>query len=256
MEDRDNEILLTEEANGETVSESEKAIEPEVIDRKDEAAEDAGRSDEAAGTGSDETADAETDEGDVPAVTDLEGAIEAVLFAAGNSVSIDRLAELLAVSKDEVEGAVLNLEEAYGQTGRGIELIRLEDSIQLGTKRDFYPQLMKMARHPKPLTLSDTVLETLSIIAYKQPVTRGQIEQIRGVSCDHAVNKLLEVDLIEEVGRLDAPGRPLLFGTTEQFLRCFGVSSIGDLPTVSPEIVEDFKIQAEMEASESLKVEV
>ena len=94
------------------------------------------------------------------------------------------------------------------------------------------------------------MLETLSIVAYKQPVTRAEIEKIRGVSCDHAINKLLEYELIEEVGRLDAPGKPLLFGTTEQFLRSFGVKSLTDLPQMNPEIIEEFKEQAASEATE------
>ena len=102
--------------------------------------------------------------------------------------------------------------------------------------------------------MSDTLLETLSIIAYKQPVTRLEVEKIRGVSCDHAVNKLLEFNLIQELGRLEAPGRPLMFGTTEEFLRTFGVKSLGDLPMLNPEQIEDFKKQAEEEAE--LKVEI
>ena len=106
--------------------------------------------------------------------------------------------------------------------------------------------------------LTDSLLETLSIIAYKQPVTRLEVEKIRGVSCDHAVNRLLEFNLIQELGRLDAPGRPLLFGTTEEFLRTFGVKSLGDLPILNPEQIEDFRKQAEEEAGEApeLKVEI
>ena len=102
--------------------------------------------------------------------------------------------------------------------------------------------------------LSDTLLETLSIIAYKQPVTRLEVEKIRGVSCDHAVNRLLEFNLIQELGRLDAPGRPLLFGTTEEFLRTFGVKSLGDLPTLNAEQIEDFKHQAEEEVHIKLDI--
>ena len=104
------------------------------------------------------------------------------------------------------------------------------------------------------MTLTDTVLETLSIIAYKQPVTRIEVERVRGVSCDHAINKLLEYDLITELGRLDAPGRPLLFGTTEQFLRCFGVKSLEDLPELNPVQVEEFKQQAEAEVQMQLDI--
>ena len=105
------------------------------------------------------------------------------------------------------------------------------------------------------MTLSDAVLETLSIVAYKQPVTRLEIEKVRGVSCDFAINKLLEYDLITELGRLDAPGRPILFGTTEQFLRSFGVKSLEELPEMSTVQLEEFKAQAEAEAQQ-LKLDI
>ena len=95
--------------------------------------------------------------------------------------------------------------------------------------------------------LTDVLLETLSIIAYKQPITRLEVEKIRGVSCDHAVNKLVEYGLIYEVGRLDAPGRPILFGTTEEFLRYFGIESLDDLPILNQETIEDFREEAEKE---------
>ena len=114
--------------------------------------------------------------------------------------------------------------------------------------------MIKIAKTPKKFVLTDTLLETLSIIAYKQPVTRLEIERVRGVSCDHAVNKLLEYDLIMEVGRLDAPGRPLLFGTTEQFLRSFGVQSIEDLPELNAVQIEEFKQQAESEVQLQLDI--
>ena len=198
---------------------------------------------------------AENEEPALPKPDCPEAAIEAVLFATGNSVSVDQLAEILNMKTDEVRTAVANLKVQYDSENRGITITELEDSVQLGTKGEYYEYLMKLAKHPKHYSLSDTVIETLSIIAYKQPVTRGEIEKIRGVSCDHAINKLLEYELIEEVGRLDAPGKPLLFGTTEQFLRSFGVKSIGELPTVSPEMVEDFKVQAEAEAAEDLELE-
>ena len=117
-----------------------------------------------------------------------------------------------------------------------------------------YEYLVKIAKAPRKMTLTDTVIETLSIIAYKQPVTRVEIERVRGVSCDHAINKLLEYDLIMELGRLDAPGRPLLFGTTEQFLRCFGVKSLEELPEMSTVQLEEFKQQALQEVELQLGV--
>ena len=102
--------------------------------------------------------------------------------------------------------------------------------------------------------LTDALLETLSIIAYKQPITRIEVERIRGVNSDHAVNRLIEFGLVAEVGRMDAPGRPLLFGTTEEFLRSFGVKSLEDLPVLNPEQIEDFRHQAEEEAE--LKMDI
>lgn len=186
--------------------------------------------------------------------TKAEAIIEAILFAMGGSVSLDKLAETLELEKKETRGILEHMKEKYQSKDRGIELVELDGSYQLGTKSEAFEYLSKIARIPQKYVLTDTVLETLSIIAYKQPVTRGEIEKIRGVSCDHAVNKLLEYDLIEEVGRLDAPGKPLLFGTTEQFLRSFGVSSIHELPEMNPEMVADFTAQAEEEIS--MKVDV
>ena len=122
------------------------------------------------------------------------------------------------------------------------------------TNPELYEYLIKIAKQPKKIVLTDVVLETLSIIAYKQPITRIELEKIRGVKCDHAVNKLIEFNLVKEVGRLDAPGRPLLFGTTEEFLRRFGVSSLEELPEVNPVKMEDFKAEAEEEIEMTLKV--
>lgn len=180
--------------------------------------------------------------------------VEAILFAMGDSVEVSKLADVTELTVKEVKTILAQMQEEYGQEGRGIYIMELEDSVQLCTKPDMYEYLIKIAKAPRKLTLTDSVLETLSIIAYKQPVTRLEIERIRGVSCDHALNKLLEYDLVTELGRLDAPGRPLLFGTTEQFLRCFGVKSIEDLPELSTVQVEEFKLQAEAEASLQLNI--
>lgn len=177
-----------------------------------------------------------------------EAVLEAILFTMGESVEVGRLASVLEIEKQEVQELLLDMQKRYEQEERGITLMWLEDSVQLSTKSDMYEYLVKIAKIPRKMVLTDTVLETLSIVAYKQPVTRLEIERIRGVSCDHAINKLLEYDLITELGRLDAPGRPLLFGTTEQFLRCFGVRSLEELPELSTVQMEEFKQQAEAEA--------
>ncbi len=179
----------------------------------------------------------------------VQAVLEAILFTMGESVEISRLAAVLEMDKKEIKEVLCEMQEKYDAQDRGISLLWLEESVQLSTKAEMYEYLIKIAKAPRKMVLTDTVLETLSIIAYKQPVTRLEIERIRGVSCDHAINKLLEYDLITELGRLDAPGRPLLFGTTEQFLRSFGVKSLEELPELSALQVEEFKQQAEEEAA-------
>lgn len=180
--------------------------------------------------------------------------IESVLFAMGDSVEISRLADVIEEDLRTTRKILEELEQDYADSGRGIGLVRFEDSVQLCTKADMYEYLIKIAKAPRRMVLTDAVIETLSIIAYKQPVTRVEIERVRGVSCDHAINKLLEYDLIMELGRLDAPGRPLLFGTTEQFLRCFGVKSLEELPEMSTVQLEEFKQQAEAEVQLQLDI--
>ena len=122
------------------------------------------------------------------------------------------------------------------------------------SKKQCYEYLINIAIQPKKAVLTEVMLETLSIIAYKQPVTKAEIEKIRGVKCDHPVNKLVEYDLVKEVGRLDAPGRPILLGTTEEFLRSFGVQTLDELPAMNPVQVEDFKAEAEEEVQMNLDV--
>ena len=183
-----------------------------------------------------------------------EAVIEAVLFTMGESVEVSRLADVIEEDVKTTNEILEGMAERYLQEDRGISLTRLDNAVQLCTKAEMYEYLIKIAKAPRKMTLTDTVLETLSIIAYKQPITRIEVERIRGVSCDHAINKLLEYDLITELGRLDAPGRPLLFGTTEQFLRSFGVTSLEELPELNPVQLEEFKQQAEAEVQLQLDV--
>lgn len=177
----------------------------------------------------------------------VQAVIEAVLFAMGDSVEMLKLVHVLEIDAEEIRKIIEEMNSQYKKENRGIYILELEDSYQLCTKPELYEYLIKVAKAPRKYVMSDTLLETLSIIAYKQPVTRLEIEKIRGVSCDHAINRLLEFNLIQELGRLDAPGRPLLFGTTEEFLRTFGVKSLGDLPSLNQEQIDDFKHQAEEE---------
>ncbi len=181
-----------------------------------------------------------------------EAIIEAILFAMGDSVEVSVLAKALELEKEEVCRIIRQMADRYEEENRGIRILELENAFQLCTKTEYYEYLIRVARQPKKHVLTEVLLETLSIVAYKQPVTRLEIEKIRGVKCDHAVNKLVEYGLIEEVGRLEAPGRPILFGTTEDFLRSFGVASPSELPRLSPEQMEDFKEEAEEEVSQSL----
>ncbi len=178
-------------------------------------------------------------------------AIEAILFSMGESVELGRIAEAIGRQAQETRNLLHAMQERYQQEDRGIQIIELEDSFQLCTKQEYYDCLITIASQPKKAVLTDVMMETLSIIAYKQPVTKAEIqrirEKIRGVKCDHAVNRLMEYDLVQELGRLDAPGRPILLGTTEEFLRTFGIDSTEHLPEISTVQMEDFKAQAEAE---------
>ena len=177
----------------------------------------------------------------------IEGAIEALLFAMGSSVELSALAKAIGHDQETTRKIVRNMMLNYQEEGRGIKIIELENSFQMCTKEEYYEYLVNMALQPKKAVLSDVMLETLSIIAYKQPVTKIEIEKIRGVKCDHAVSKLMEYNLVQEVGRLDVPGKPILLGTTEEFLRNFGVQGLDELPEIDPVQMEDFKAEAEEE---------
>lgn len=183
-----------------------------------------------------------------------EAAIEAILFAVGESVELDKIAKAIDQDKETTKKIIYHMMERYQEENRGIQIMELEGAFQLCTKNELYEYLIRVAKQPRKIVLSDVVMETLSIIAYKQPITRAEIEKIRGVKCDHAINKLIEYNLIKELGRLDAPGRPLLFGTTEDFLRHFGVHSLDELPEINPVQMEDFKAEAEEEIQMKLDV--
>ena len=176
-----------------------------------------------------------------------EAAAEAVLFTMGRAVELRELSAALETGEEEAQAAVERLREIYREEGRGLSIIELSGSFQMCTKAEYYENLIRVAKAPKKQALSDVVLETLSIIAYKQPITKIEIEQIRGVKSDHAVNRLIEYNLVYEVGRLDAPGRPALFATTEEFLRRFGVGSMEELPVIDPEQLDEFKLEVEEE---------
>lgn len=184
----------------------------------------------------------------------VEAQIEAILFAMGEAVELERLAAAIEHDAETTRKIIQDMMDKYDNEDRGIQIIELDGSFQLCTKPTLYESIMRITHVPKKHILTDVLLETLSIIAYKQPVTRLQIEEIRGVKCDHAINKLIEYNLICEKGRLDAPGRPILFGTTEEFLRAFGLKSLDSLPPMNREKLEDFKLEAEDEAQLKLDI--
>lgn len=183
-----------------------------------------------------------------------EAAIEAILFTMGDSVELEKIAKAVGHDAETTRRILHGMMDKYRAEERGIQIIELEDSFQMCTKKEMYEYLIRIAKQPKKISLTDVAMETLSIIAYKQPVTKAEIEKIRGVKCDHAINRLIEYNLVKELGRLDAPGRPILFGTTEEFLRNFGVQSLDELPVPNPVQVEDFKAEAEEEIQLRLNV--
>ncbi len=183
-----------------------------------------------------------------------EAAMEAILFAMGDSVELEKLAKAIECDPGTTREFLTHMAEKYQAKDSGLQLMELDGAYQLCTKGELCEYLIRVARQPKKVVLTDVVMETLSIIAYKQPITKLEIEKIRGVKSDHAVNKLVEYNLVKELGRMDAPGRPLLFGTTESFLRHFGLHSLEDLPSFNPVQVEDFKAEAEEEVRMKLDV--
>lgn len=180
--------------------------------------------------------------------------IEAILFTMGESVELSRIADVIELDKKQTKVIIDEMMNEWNREGRGVAIMELDGAYQMCTRTEMYEYLIRIAKQPKRRMLTDVLLETLSIIAYKQPVTKQEIEKIRGVSSDHAVNKLVEYNLVCELGRLDAPGRPLLFGTTEEFLRSFGVHDLEELPVLSPVQLEEFKQEAEEEMKVTMDV--
>ncbi|MBQ5398292.1 MAG: SMC-Scp complex subunit ScpB [Ruminococcus sp.] len=157
-------------------------------------------------------------------------AIEAILFANGSSVEPSRIAAALEISESEAKEHLEELKNEYQSSNRGITIIKLKDSYQMVSVKEYAPQIRTVMDLRRNTPLSQAALEVLAVIAYNQPVTKSFVEQIRGVDCSGVIGSLTSKDLIEEKGRLELPGRPLIYGTTENFLRCFNISSIEELP--------------------------
>lgn len=161
---------------------------------------------------------------------ELLSTLEAVLFAVGEPIEISRLSQGLQVSSEIIENSLYILKDKYNAPESGLCLLRLDDKYQLCTKKVFADTIRRVIEIKKNAPLSQAAFEVLAIIAYNQPVTKAFIEQIRGVDCTAVITNLCQKALIEEKGRLDLPGRPLIYGTTPEFLRCFNLSSLDDLP--------------------------
>jgi len=166
----------------------------------------------------------------------LYGIIESVLFAAGEAVGVDKLAEIAEVTERQIHDAVGAINREYTESRRGFSIIEIDGGYQICTRPEYYSYVQAIAGIKRQQGLSSAALEALSIIAYNQPITRGTIEYVRGVNSDGAVGRLVERGLIEEKGRLDAPGKPILYVTTSEFLRCFGLKSLDELPEFNVEI--------------------
>lgn len=160
----------------------------------------------------------------------IRNAIEAILFASGSSVEPSRIATALEITVKEAEKQLEKLKNEYEKADRGITIIRLKESYQMVSVKEYAPEIRKVMDLKRNTPLSQAALEVLAVIAYNQPVTKSFVEQIRGVDCSGVIGSLTAKDLIEEKGRLELPGRPLIYGTTENFLRCFNISSIEELP--------------------------
>ena len=188
-------------------------------------------------------------------ISQKKGIIEAILFSAGRPVKKSDLILALEISQEDLENLVENMQEEYKQENRGIEIIKMEDSYQLCSKKELYSYIYPVLDKRNKPSLSNAALETLAIVAYNPQITRAEIEAIRGVSADACVYKLLEYGLIEEAGKIDLPGKPMSYKTTPEFLRMFGYSSLDELPELprykldeNKQIVIDELIEENLEA--------
>ena len=160
----------------------------------------------------------------------MAGRIEAILFVAGEAVSVKDLARALQISEQELKKHLNELSDEYDYRQRGFLLKRFGDNVQLATRPLYAEDVVRLLQPVQQQSLSQAAMETLAVVAYKQPVTRAEVEQIRGVKCDYSLQSLMNKGMIEEIGRKDTIGRPILFGTTDKFLSHFGISSLEDLP--------------------------
>lgn len=191
----------------------------------------------------------------------IKSIIEAILFAAGRQVDIKELMISLEISRDDLENIINSMQEDYKNQSRGIEIIKINESYQLCTKKELYEYVYQILDKRVKPNLSNAALETLSIIAYNPKITRAEIESIRGVSADACIYKLLEYELIKEAGKADLPGKPMTYETTNEFLKMFGYTSLNDLPELprykldeNQQIVIDDLIENDEETKQNIEV--
>jgi segregation and condensation protein B len=168
--------------------------------------------------------------------------IECMLFVAGDPVAITELARVLDLAMPKARAILANMEYLYQVEGRGVQLLVTNDTAQLVSNRAYIEEVKQLLNPDETKSVSQSLLETLAVIAYRQPVTRSDVERVRGVRCDYAVTQLQKLGLIVEVGRKDVVGHPTLFGTTDKFLRQFGIHAVDEMPNFShysQEIIED-----------------
>lgn len=168
--------------------------------------------------------------------------IEAILFLEVEPIEVRTLANVSGLSREQVDEVLIELRRDLQEQGRGLDLVTVGGAVQLAPKKELWPRLRERFGRKREARLSRAAMETLSIVAYSQPITRGEIEALRGVSADNMIRQLLERKLIREVGRKDAPGRPAQFGTTREFLQHFGLESIADLPKLDEIEQERFRL--------------
>lgn len=172
---------------------------------------------------------------------DFKAIIEGILFAWGDRVKVSEIAKSLEISEKETNNYIDEMINEMNNSSRGLRIIRIDDSVQIGTKPEIYDYINDFVVERNKKNISGASMETLSIIAYKQPITKIEIEEIRGVKCDYTLKTLSDLNLITEVGRLDRIGKPIIYGTTSEFLKQFGLEKIEDLPEV-----ENFKENEEL----------
>ncbi len=165
-------------------------------------------------------------------MNNLQASVEAVIFASGDPVPLDKLSMVLEISSEKLDEVINIIQDKFDDENSGICLMRFKDSVQFVSKSEYVDTVRKVLEINKSAPLSNAAMEVLALVAYNEPVTKAYIEQVRGVDCSGVLGNLIQKELIEERGRLELPGRPLLYGTTENFLKCFGISSIEELPEI------------------------